>query len=1275
MSSYNWNNFDGSQFQKLCNALLLFEVSKFAHVFSAEGKDAGVDQYYIGTYGGKSGKWRFQDKFHSSGNNANDVAALKRDITTDIKSNYQDENFIVIISNLNLGKKKYDELIKAGQDALLAKGAKDCEFVLWHEATLEVFLGLYPIVYHWFWERESVLLQTFESYFSRQLSISSYDLRYQLINPFYGRKKEITALLGFVNDPKKSTLAIVANGGYGKTRLVIEFFKDEITKNDEWLPLVISHMGFNPNQFAHLLNTKKKLLLLIDNAHEVPEIVSEAKRLIENTHGKDKLVLTTRPTLFSDILQKIPSHGRNIEKINLEKLPYDEAKKMIQAEIPNLKNNQVIYLAQVSKGVPNVILELIRLVRLGKQPQQISAEEAFWESVQEIFLEAIKEIESKTGIAKEKIMDFLRLISLISPVSNIEKDILFIAELLDIRSDKVELLINEFANLGLLENGTNISIKPDPYSDSILVETIRKNKAFVERVRNSNGAENYLENILKNLSEAEIEDDQKKQFIEDLVNGYVRILEDKTTEVKKIKSIFEFVEKIVPYKPWTAPFTIRQFLTIYNDTTHPIKSAFAPWSTQSYIKQLEDITIKIFYALFAYTQYAKNNKEEVQTIIEDFIRETGNLNVLRTCYMYHEWDFDYYGYHPRQCSENQLFLKSIICEYFKDFDNAFKVNIALFSAEFLLELEFPLEEYYEAETMAFHYGHAQVPYCQHIKEIRTDILLAVIDFYKISNDTKLKERVLKLLNGYFFYSCINSSQKHTQDLSEELNIALKFFEDLLNDNPSTDEKTKIISSILRYQVAGFKVEVKERIEQLKIKAEQTHSLSEKLELNLLNDNYFDVKNNFEKRLLELIKQYNSFDDFQKDLLKIRVQINNKPSQFKIALSIIGKFYSQEAKALLEEIKNHYPDLIPEGELLIKCFYTEIEYFDSILNWLWDKKEKYIESFFWLLNYGRNKNKDFYKVSELEYYEYIIENKKEGLYHYITYVLIDYAYVEKHKTFELLNLFMKIADHNNIEYLMLSLLDEKDSYKKDFREDIKKLFNENLDKISLADGHSNQLLQFFDDYFGFDELFNFINKKIEQDIDFDEDAYFNFGRVFYRNDHLTEEQVNQRYIQILAWYTDNYELDSEKSDRIVNIFKPGVVITPNLKEHLINFVQSTSLGKDKLKLVAKCLKSFQNNSDEWINVMSLIADHCVQIDSKINFTDIYGSSFYENYGSKSKVGLHVPYREDLYKKEILTKIISEKRYSGKIIEYLQTCLRNVEDDILEELQKDKEKSNW
>ena len=272
MSAIVWTNFDGTYFQRFCNALLFFEVSKFAHVFTAPGKDKGIDQLYDGCYNDKHGIWRFQEKFHNSSKKADDIAALKRDIKNDLNENYNDENFIVFITNVNLNPAKYKEFVLEAEQHITDKGIKNCEFLLWHGAVIETLLTVHPILYQQFWDRDSKsYCKRTVTYFSHQLDNEFADTRYQLKNSFFGREESTQTLLAFILNDQVSAIAIIANGGYGKTRLVIEFFKTIVDLKDEWFPLVLSHTGFNANRFSQLLQTPKRILLLIDNAHEVPE--------------------------------------------------------------------------------------------------------------------------------------------------------------------------------------------------------------------------------------------------------------------------------------------------------------------------------------------------------------------------------------------------------------------------------------------------------------------------------------------------------------------------------------------------------------------------------------------------------------------------------------------------------------------------------------------------------------------------------------------------------------------------------------------------------------------------------------------------------------------------------------------------------------------------------------------------------------------------------------------------------------------------------------------
>lgn len=1278
MSSLNWAHFDGTHFQKFCNSLLLFNVSKFAHVFSADGADGGVDQLFAGTYDSKKGLWRFQDKFHNSGTKSADISALKRDIVYDIKTNYKNENYIVFITNVNLTVAKYNELLKTSQELLKELNIKNCEFFLWHEASLEALVSNYPVIYNWFWEKESVLLQPHEVYFSNQLRDDIDDIRNQLKNKFFGRESQLAELSEFIQNPSQSALAIIANGGYGKTRLLIEFFKKDISDKEEWIPLVMSHIGFNPTQFAHLLKTKRKLLIFIDNAHEIPDIVSEVKRQIDNTHGKDKLVLTTRPTLFSEILSKLPSHSKEIGKLRLPKLPYDLTKEMFKSELSWLKDISIIHLATISKGVPNVILELIRVVRLGKQPNEISAEEAFNQSVKEIFSEAINDIEKKTQIPKEKIHDLLRLIALISPVNNNDTDKVFISEFIELRKDKLELMINELTALNLLDPGQTISIKPDPYSDSILAETITKNKTFIDLVRNYIGAEIYLENILKNLSEAEIADDEKEYFIDGLLYGYVSLLKDTSTPNKKIKNIYEFVAKITVSKPKYGVFVIREFIDFHNNIDHSIHTEIVGWSDKTYFQEIGELTSKILTSLSTYSKYGRDNKDEVHLLIEGYTRATGDLNILISCYGYHEWNFPYFGYLPRQCCESQLYLKSIICKDLQSSDDIEKLNIAIKSSEFLMELEFQLERYFEEATMQMHFGHAQIPYCDHIEEIRTDILKSLIIFHNRPSNETIKVQALSLLMDYFFYCCKNYSKRHKQDLSKEIPIALAFFNSLLDGNPTTYQKNKILNYIQRFGKAEYQEQYQETMESLKTKASISNSLYEALEMNLINEDYFDSRNNLEPRTLKLLEQYGSIKKFENDLINIRIALKKTSSNFQGVLAIISKYHPAEAKILFEHIKNDHPELIGEAVFLIKDQYKDVEYFYEVLQWLWDRKDVHVQSFFWLLGWGRNRDRVYYKASDLDYYEYIIDNNigNHSTHDFIKYNLLDYAYLNKERTFELLDKFMKVAHQQYIDALGYVMFDKKEKYGADFKNEIKKLFFSNTDKIEIDDFHSQSFLRFLEEYFGFDELFNFIDRLIDEQLKKDEYRNFNFDRNFYLNDSLTIQDQIKRYIKILEWYINNYEINPRKQDYIINIFRPGFTLTVEIQAEIVPLMGKYQNDINSLITLAKGLRSFVHTNEEWVITISMIADLILKNGNQdLDLSTLYGSSFLNNSGGKSKSGKGVPYTEDKAKKELLEKVIAEATLHARVVDYLKKCLLKVNEDITREIADDEREFNW
>lgn len=1274
MTSLNWNFFDGKRFQKFCNNLLLFEVSKFAHVFTAEGKDSGIDQYFHGTYEGKSGKWRFQDKFHNSGNKPADVGALKREVIQDIKTNYTGEEFIVFITNVNLNTAKHAEILKAAIDEMAIKKITGCEFILWHEANIEALLPHYPLIYHWYWNKETVLLQLFEDYFAKPLDSSFFDVRYQFNNVFYGRERKVESITNFLTLETESSLAIVANGGYGKTRLVIELFKNQISADAEWIPLVISPVGFNSNEIYRLLQTPKKFILFIDNAHEVPDVVKEVKRLVDNSLGKDKLLLTTRPTLFSDILYKLPSHSRDIQKLPLERLDYDTTKAMLAGELPHLQNKNIIHLSTISKGVPNVILELVRMVRNGKHPNELSGEESFQQSVQEIFAEASKEIEIKLGIDRSKFDDFVRLISLISPVQASDADLQFIAIFLGLRVDKLEALIGKLTDLNLLGRNPSLAIKPDPYSDTILLETISRNKAFIAHVQKTDGAEKYLENILKNLSEAEIDDSHKEAFIDELLFRYIKLVENNNTPAKTIKSIYEFVEKIAIRKSWAALYVIEQFFRLYDDPKHPIHELTSAWSTKSYIGEVQDTVVKIFYGLSCYTPYFKDNNEKAYQLVRRYIKATNNINILATCYMYREWDFQHYNYRSRICCEKQAFLANKILPYLKG-TNEDDIAVALYSARLLLELEFKLEEYYEPETMVFHYGTGHVPYCEHVKQIRKQALEGLIAFYMHSpRIAGHHDEVLKELLGYVFYASKNRSKRYPHELSEEIPVVLDALEEILRSNPPTIIKNAILSKLCTFSRVEYEDNYKPAINRLLEQSSSTTSLYEELELHLRNSDYFDVKDKIADKVLETLAKYPDFETFTKDLIKIRLDNESVAYNFQVISSIVGKHYPTESRTLFAVIQEKHHQLIPAAIALITYQYKDRKYFASVIKWVWERKEQFFGSFFWLITAGRGNDISYFERSDLEYFEYATDGENKEADHYISYNLIRYAYIDKEETFRLLDKFIKRLVKREVYTLTHALFDNKEKYKEDFKPELRHLYLSNLDKIDLNE-ISHGFFQFLEKEFGVEELLDCLVKLMEIDLKEDKYRFHCRERPIYRNVILKEQEKVERYLEVLEWSIDHPMLDDEIKSYIVAFFRPNYTLSEDTKNAISAKIAQYSGDIDYLLALSKAVRAFNQASEHWIKLTAEIADEVFKINKTIDVEEVFGSSYSSNLGSKSKSGVNIPYQEDVVKKNQLEKVLAENTFSAPVVIYLQKSLDKVNADIKREIESDQIESSW
>lgn len=1275
MKSIEWNSFDGMIFQQFCNSVIMLEVSKTAHVYNAPGPDKGVDQYFTGDYGGQKGKWRFQNKFHNSGKKPQDISALKRDIINDIRDNYNGEDFIVYLTNVNLNKSKEQEFLTAAEKELNKKEGEHSKIFIWHEPKLLTVLESNPVLYNWYWEKENILLLDHQSYFRPQLDLTS-DLRYQLMNTFFGRNEELAKLKEFVSDPKHSTMAIVANGGYGKTRLCIEFFSSLVFKDDEWLPVVLSHTGFTPSSFNVLLRTPKRLLILIDNANEIPEIVNDVKQLVDDSKGKHKLLITTRKSLFSTVISKIPAYRNNIQVLELTRLSYDETKEMVINLLPYLRQQDVITLSNLSKGVPNVILELARIVEQGKQPSQISAENFFTEGVRTIIREIAADIHRLTSLPVEKTFDLLRLIAIISPVPRNKESMTFIASLLEIRFDQVERLLNSLSDSGIMGTGGIIVIRPDPYSDAILADTIQNNKTFVEHIRVQPGMEKYFENILKNLAEAELPGDEIKLFIKDLLIGYVNQIEDKSIDYRKLKAIFEFAGSIYFSHPHIAIRSIRSFIKIYSDPG---------WSLKTDAAEIKEIVNRTIAQLYAQTSYAKDNLHLLHTLLVDYVRVTGDHKIVGAAYGYHEWDFEDNYYRPRKCCERQAYLKTIITKDLECSDNRLLLGIALEGAKVLLKLDYHLQTYYEEVTMQMTVGIGYVRTCEHTKEIRGNILKSLMTFFRRFNgDPILRAAAFAILKDYFFHSSFNYSTRYCYEIDEEIILVFAFLKEMLTKELlSTKEKAIILEKAQLFQTAGIRDPFTTIVSEIITLSSQAKTLYDELEMNILNRDYFDVRNNLEGRIKHIIESYNDFQQFRSDLVKAYRDHHANTENFGPILNTISVNYPEDAKKFFQYLLDEHADLAPHFVDLLSAVSEDADYLYNIIEKLWVEKNKCGKAVLWLLTSGRKGDRKHYRAADLHYFENVIEEGPLSLFKLPFYYLLDYAYLDKERTFKLLDKVMEYSTGNFYNIIINILFDTNSRSSDDFAHQIKDLAYKHIGKIVIDEAYYGDIvLSFIEANFGFQSLLDFVYLKVQNSLQGEHYKFITLHDHIYIPKNNRVQEGNQRFLLFLNWFmTKEQQTEDEMmvGEYIIKMFRPTDELSNELGTEILKIAAQFKGDYTRLYKLAKAIRLFPPKTTALIITLARVAELILHAASNVdesNVHNIFGPEFYYHTGGvKTKSGRGVPFPEDVKKRDLFRKVLQENNFDPAIEQYFKQCEARAQQDIDDEVKSDSEKMRW
>lgn len=1276
----SWQHFDGDRFQRFSNALVWYEVSRRAALFSRPGPDSGVDQFFEGTYDGQQGKWRFQNKFHQSGNSTKDMAAFKQDVLKDIADHYRGEDHLVFTTNINLGPKKLNEIEKAGREALDAKGATGCQLRIWHHATIEPIVSQYPTLQWAFWNMGTTVLQPYEEYFAAQLQPAANEQPYSLTNEFFGRQQDLTALSEFLQHPDCHTMTLISSGGYGKTRLVIEFFKNVLGNNDRWMPAVIRPLGFNPNEFQQLLASKRPLLILLDDAHKAPEITATVKTMVEAA-GMHKLILTTRNTLFKIIVRQLASFNRGMLRYALGPLDFESRKAMLARALPYQNDQFISYLSSLSRGVPSLIQALVQLSRKGRQFFQLNVEEEFNNTVTEMLEEATIELARETRLEESLVFDFIRIISLIAPVKQGKDTDNTLAAMLDTTPDKIELLTGAWKNTGLLSIKSGMEIKPDPYGDVVLLQTLKTNPGFITRIKEFPGASEFLGNLLVNLANTEVDDNQAEIFVRAEINLYIGSLFQRSADYHAMCEVFKLVEKIVFRKATYGVQAVNAFVALLSS---PDDNEAGPLlQTQPYVyKQMIASISNILVILADNAGLNQTGHGTVLDLVMKFFNLTGEKGILKQCYQYSVYDFPRRTPADRQ-AQKQTFLTRHVCKILHDKNNPEDLNFAVAAADVLLELELQHNDYFEKQTGKMYFIAGEVPYTAAVKQIRLEVAGCLQQYFlTLTEDHRHFPPVLKILLESIFYASEGSALRHKQNFNEEATQGLDFWLYLLAARPSLTCKTGVWRRLLQFSRRGYLPQYQDKIARLQALCSQTSSNKEALHLLLLKNDHFFLLNEFQGALLTIIHAYSSLQDCVDDFLALRRSESLPMETIGYFYGILTRHYPEEASRLLKQILVNFPHYLQEAVVL---FTAEDE--DTCLYPVVDKLavqnlQGNVVLIIDILTRGRKYDTNRYKKKDLSYFNHLqaLQTPHANIL-FVRYIL-DYLPVDPPLVFDLIDRFLKgTPGEDSVESLVYALTRHNPALATTYRREIVQLFENNPRAIRLEGMAFQYIVEFAGwpypgrafDPAAFDggamiamaKLFITYCRKAGAWID----------SVFIGERELVSEVISEdcKRNMFFTLVSDFSQLSTQEDidiyDCLMRYFLPGKIMDVDIEERYRSLVKANeSNWPTVLKIVAST--SFFAGTD---NVIRFKADICESAYQRNRyFTDYYGvfgKSFTINAGMKTG-GPDGAMLEDYERKNLLEVIISERKYHTGLLNYLQEVLHRVEQEISEDIDLEK-----
>lgn len=330
--------------------------------------------------------------------------------------------------------------------------------------------------------------------------------------PLVGRKAELKSLDAFVEDPHQRVYFLQADGGQGKSRLLLEWSKYAGGFNARHPGCTLRFIDKDPGDSAPFLDASRRpLVLVLDDAHRKETTVAELLKEIARRRDV-KLVVALRPTAISQVKLHSLRAGVDISELAtpppLTKLTHDEALQLVdEAFGANRPAHERQSLAKLCRDCPMMAPVAASMLQKGSLSRTKLLEDPVVETlIFEGLLEDAQPTMAKYG--EVAVRDFLRLIALLSPVNADESFRSSARKFLGLNRPHLLLdILDSLKSTGLLRDASRgLQVVPDLLSDHLVYSACYdkdgKDKGFATEV-----FEHFpgirLDCLLRHLAEAE----------------------------------------------------------------------------------------------------------------------------------------------------------------------------------------------------------------------------------------------------------------------------------------------------------------------------------------------------------------------------------------------------------------------------------------------------------------------------------------------------------------------------------------------------------------------------------------------------------------------------------------------------------------------------------------------------------------------------------------------------------------------------------------------------